>query len=287
MCTVKLDRLEFSSAFGPNPPTLPGFFPEKVKPDIFLRRRSDAPCYTRVKRQYNPTTGTRVSIRSSPTGTLLKPLKATLIANDAAGITAKELWTIIEAFDGKHCITLAESAFDFQPNSGVCLEFVKRYGVFGKSRPEEDPRYAITLRFGTRKSSRFVRCYWKEGIDAFRVEVQITSRWLRESNDDSRTVYRLRSLCIFPNDFFFARLSWDALVASLHRSGRLHEQIITDAKKREASIHSLLSYLRNEAGIRNPDRFLRPLKINREIALAWRHWTWQFAYKSISRKNKI
>src|SRR6266851_9221181 len=173
ICQVKSDRYEFSSNFGPKPPAIPGFVPAKLKPDIFLKHPNDVPAYTRVRRLINPVTGTTASVRYKPTGTLLRPLKCTVIANDQTGITATELREIVAAFDDSHSTTLAEFAFDFTPEAGIDLNFVRRFGIFGKSRPEEDLRYPDQQRYGTRKSSRYVRAYWKEEVSAFRAEVQI------------------------------------------------------------------------------------------------------------------
>jgi hypothetical protein len=285
LCTVRHDRLEFSSTFGLKPPTLSGFVPAKIKPYVLLRRINSSPAYTQLTRLYNPSSGTSASIRFRPTGTLLAPLKTTLIANDATGLTAPELREIVEAFDGKHRITSAEFAFDFHPNAGIDVSFVRRFGLFGKSRPKKDPQFPNQQRYGSRKSRRFVRCYWKKELGIFRVEVQISSRWYRESNKCDRTMWGLAALPIFPNDLFFARFDWEALDTFLTRFGPRYRIVFDEAKKRSGSIHKLLHYLRVEAGIGTADRFLRPLKINIEIARAWRSWARDFTFTTSNRSK--
>ena len=278
ICAVRLDRLEFSSTLDLKPPPLLGFVPAK-KNDIFLRHRNDVPAYTRVRRLFNPSSGTSLSVRYKPNRKRLAPLKATIIANDQTGICANELKEIFETFGDSHRIMLADFAFDLAPEAGVGFSFVKRHGLFGKSRPEQNPQYANLLRYGTRKSGRFIRCYWKKEVGAFRVEVQITSRWIRESGNPAGTLSWLGYLDIFPKDFLFVRTDWVALEGFLKRSRRDAELLLHKAKNHSSSIHELLIHLRNEIGIRNPDRFLRPLTINREIARAWKHWSKEFRWK--------
>jgi hypothetical protein len=248
-----------------------------VKADFRCNVSQDIPAYTRIRTLINPSTGTKLSIPYKRNSKLIAPSRAELTANDTTGISVTELRKVIAAFGGDHKLALIEMAFDFDPSSGVDQEFVQRHGFFGRSKPEQNPKYPGLWRYGNRNSSRFVRCYWKEEINAYRVEIELRSRRLRESKNADRTFNRLRSLDIFPEDLCFLRLNADLLAASLRRCGRPVDRIVRTVGEL-SDLHRKLSYLRT-VGIRNPDRFLRPLKLNVEVARAWREWIKELSFK--------
>ncbi len=277
MCHVQLDRIQFVSKFAWKPPAIPGFVTVK---DTFVRPQTDGPTYRRVRRLRNPTTGTQLFIQYIRTRRFLQPLKVTAVANDRTGIGWVELRRVVTAFAEDHHLTLIEVAFDFSLASGVTQDFVRRYGVFGKSRPEQQPRFPNIVRYGTRRSQRLVRSYFKQSVSALRVELEIHSRWLRGSHDLNRNIFQLHWLALFPNDFYFAGMDWTALSVHLRRRRLPAVRILREARERACSLHGLLKYLRGSVGIHNPDRFLRALKINREIARAWNHWVECFTWMS-------
>jgi hypothetical protein len=270
-CKVRLDRLRFVcprdgfESVG-KPPAVPGF---KVVADTFVRRRKGKiHTYKRVRRLENPKTGTKIHVQYDRAHGFLKPLRVTVIGPDATGILWPELKTIGDAFDD-FLVRMVELAFDFDPVSGVDAEFVHRHGRFGKSRPVPMPQYPGSLRYGTRKSPKFVRCYWKEAVDAYRVELEFHSTWKSLPQTDCL----LYLFNVTNRAFAFVRIDWKALDACLNNKGDRGKRIAEEARAKYTSLHRLLRFLRR-AGVNNPHRFLRPMKkdsLIREAIDAWSH----------------
>lgn len=130
-----LDRLQVTSEAPtpPKPPTIRGF-------EVVWNRRvlpqTDIPTYARCQKYRSRANDTKIFWYYQRRCPWLKPWKITLIADDRHGLTAGEVWRVI-----RHCrsyrILIVELAVDFSLPPPVNTAFVRRYGVFGKSRRRE------------------------------------------------------------------------------------------------------------------------------------------------------
>ena len=132
------------------------------------------------------------------------------------------------------------------------------------------------LRFGGRKSAKLVRCYWKQEINAYRVEVELHPGVL-----DQRKIVAVQDLpkaakAIYPKHVHFADIDWKKLRLYLaRREGQNGKAIFEGAVKRRKSMRRVTQYLRRH-GIPNVHRFLVPLAMNKQVKQALETWALQF-----------
>jgi hypothetical protein len=274
---VRLDRIRVVSwaAPGRKPPDIPGFV---VTSDFRLNRRADGtpPAYARVKKFKSTTSDAKADWEYQRNRGWLKHWRITLIADDQAGLTPEEVEKFL-----KHCqfyrLTLVELAMDFGPGSGVDRDFVRRHGLFGKSRRVLKNVKAGELRYGSRKSGKFVRGYWKAEIDAFRVELEMHSALLRKHRIDEKTDISDVAFVIQPKHLLFGRFRWNALSHYVRRRFGMEGEAILEITRQKAniSIHSTMKYLRR-MGVNNPHRFVVPMKINDRIKSELTKWALNF-----------
>lgn len=129
---VGLDRVQILSwaPQGRKPPPLKGY---KIVRDSFVRCQTTTATYAR-RREYQSTKGdTRIFWQYRRLKGWLKPWKITIVADDATGLSYEQIQHVL-----KHCryfrFLTIEIAVDFCPSAGVNKRFVRRHGVFGKSR---------------------------------------------------------------------------------------------------------------------------------------------------------
>ncbi len=269
-CVARLDRLQFvvpfeGRIFTRKVPKIRGFV---GKSDHFVRSRGLVTTYRRVRSLEHPQSGTRLYVQYQRAHGWLKPYKVTLVGRDEIGLQLPELLTASEAFKDDTRVTMMELAFDFDPTSGIDRAFVLKHGLFGKSRPKPSSQFPGQLRYGTRGSKKMVRAYWKEQVNAFRVELELHSSW----PGLPQSVYLLRHLPLGREAVRFVRFDWKAFKAHLRRCGLPLTKILHGARANSDSIHGLLAYLRHTVRLRNVHRFLRPLRMNVEIDRALDEW---------------
>ena len=263
-CTAKLDRWRFAVLESPQkwqgrPPSIPGF---QIVKDSFVRQQTKVGTYGRVRSMENPKTGTKLFIQYGKKHGWLKPMLVTAVANAHTGIV-KDLLAISTAF-GHIKTRMVEIAFDCSAESGIDRKFVLEHGLFGKSRPNHDPRFPHQLRYGTRHSAKLVRCYFKKETGTFRVEIELHSTW-PGLPENGRT---LHTLPLRPKDFRFVDLVWETLdfyIRHKFPSGTLG----IDAPR--YGLHGCLSSL-TAAGVNNPHLFLQPSQKDRLIRNAFAEW---------------
>lgn len=265
---VLLDRMQLHAwPRGNQLPEIPGF---AVKRDTFVRRQTSIETYRRVRVLMNHKTTTTLKIQYRPAPPWLPPTKISIVTERRNGIRRSELERIIAVFRRVRPL-LVEFAVDFTPNSGVGRAFILRHAVFGRS--EQQHGYPFdTLRFGTRKSEKLVRAYRLDTGD-FRVELELHSGWfLRNGVSKLEDLAYLPSL-LFPRHFCLVAIDWQVLAAYISRKNRSSvDQILAQCHERATPLHGLLAYLRDELGVKNVRRFLRPLRINDAIESAAFDW---------------
>ena len=180
LCVARLDRFRAGSwsKRGGLVPKVKGF--ETIR-DIRLRwRDGKPPIYARLREMQAKHSATKAVWQYDRRKGWAKPWRVTLIADDETGITAADAWSFFKHFRFVSFL-LFELALDFAPESGVDEDFVRRHAKFGKSRFRPDRGGPGQLRFGSRFSGRLVRCYEKEAVNAYRVEIELHSACAAEA----------------------------------------------------------------------------------------------------------
>lgn len=264
---VIMDRLQFvvpddGLSYKGKTPNIPDFV---VRHDTFVRSRTSIQTYRRVRALENPKTGSRAFVQYKRAHGFLKPFKVTMVANDATGLPWDDLQVASDAFSANHFITMAEIAVDFPANAGIGNDFVKKYALFGKSRPRTNKKFPGLLQYGSRRSPRFVRCYWKKEINAFRIELEFHFRYPYQG---PYGIYLLTGWHVGKKELDFVKVDWQALRKHLQRKDIWSNGVLSETKARRPSIHGFLRYLRNSLGVTNPHRFLRSMKLGETVRQA-------------------
>jgi hypothetical protein len=131
--------------------------------------------------------------------------------------------------------------------------------------------------YGSRRSDKFIRHYPKRCVNAYRVEGQFNSSFLRKHKIDSEQdlVDVAREFC--PSHIRFVQIRWSKLAKYLRRKfGKTESKLILrGAEKRAASIRRVARYLRRK-GVLNVHRFYKDLEINKDIERALENWATRF-----------
>jgi hypothetical protein len=275
LCEIRLDRLFLGAdGQGPSITKIPGF---RCSEGHRLRPGPKLVTYRRMKRFKSETGESEVVLRYEKSAPWIPTWRIEMRGDDQTGITPEE----IEAVLGcclNHKLSLVELAFDFAPETGIDAIFVLRHGLFGKSRREKHSGGKPLLRYGGRACPKFVRCYQKTEISRFRVELEIHSALLRKHSVFN--VSDLGTLCpeLLRSHICFVGIRWRRLDAYLEKKfGTQGRAILEEAQERATiSLRRTLRFL-SRSEVANPHRFLRPLRINDEIAVALRAWHARFS----------
>lgn len=268
ICKARLDRVQIVADAPRNGlPEIAGF---DVCRDSFVRPQTSITTYRRVRNCKNSKTKTAVDIQYQCVPPWLRAIKMTVIGDDLKGLQRRELEEICKAFRATRLLTV-EMAIDFSAASGVDRSFVLRHALLGRSG-HVGGRFYKSLRYGTRHSQTMARAYEKPEISSYRIEIELHSGWLRKQG--LRNLVDLSELPVLlsPGRIQLVEIDWDLLTTHLSRKGLDAENIVGEAQSRAYSIDRALEFLRNEVGLQNVRRFLRPVRINRTIRDALRTW---------------
>jgi hypothetical protein len=132
------------------------------------------------------------------------------------------------------------------------------------------------LYFGGRKTAKLVRCYHKDELGVFRVEVELHSGLLRHNEIATLDDFVDLPDVICPKHLRFVEVDWERLKRYLASAlGSEGDRVFAGAEKRAASLRRLRSYL-GRKGVVNIHRFLVPLTLNDEVSQALDRWASQF-----------
>lgn len=268
---VRLDRVQLVSwaRQGRKAPRVKGF---KVTRDSFVRSQTNVVTYERCRQYQSKKNDAKIYWQYWPRQSWLARWKVTIVADDNDGLSYEEIDAVI-----RHCrfyrFLTIEIAIDFSPSTGVNCRFVRRHAIFGKSRrAKRDSR--LVLYWGGRKSGKLVRCYEKEQLESYRVELEFHSRFLPKEDIETLDDFDTLAVVTHPRHFQFVDVHWRRLTRYLSRK-RHGQALIAGAQKRAASISRLRRYLHRK-GIVNFHRFLVPLPIHEKIKRAFARWMRDF-----------
>jgi hypothetical protein len=200
------------------------------------------------------------------------PFRITVIPRDATGLREEDLRTILELLTDP-TFSLLEIAFDFPIWSVIDVDYVRRFGLFGKtwSPAGWNPTHQ---KYGGTRGSKIVKVYAKWEIDALRVELELRSRFLRRHGiTDIFDFGRLAEILV-GRHIYFGRMNTDKLIERLQKFRSAKQQNILEHVANGArSLWETLRYLRQKVGLENTRRLLTPIhEVNRvidEASLAW------------------
>lgn len=272
---IRLDRVGLlsSAPHRAKPVSINGF---EIQYDRFVRPQGKIATYARARSLQSTTSGTRIAWQYGRKHGWLKPWRIVVNGDDQTGITPTELRSVLRRCRHDRLV-LAELAIDFLPNTGVNRQFVLRHGRFGKSRRDTERGGAAQLRYGTRKSMKLVRCYWKDVVGAYRVELELHSGALRKNNVHKGRDVSDVALIVCPRHFRFVTFRWRALRCYLEGrfSDRADRLMAAAHAMASVSISKATRYLQQN-DVLNVHRFLKSLSINRQITRALVRWAMAF-----------
>ena len=274
LCRADLDRCQLLAQplCQGSLPKFPGF--RRLR-DSFIRSQTTTKTYARRAEYADQCTDMGVFIQHQPCLPGLAPFKVTVVPDDRRLLTREGLNRVVKEFSD-YRILLAEVALDFSAVSGVDLTFTRQHALFGKSRRDTSHSYAGRELYGSRKSAKLVRCYWKSELNSFRIELELHSEWLRGHKICTlQDLARLPNL-ICPSHIRFVQLNWEALRKHLLQRGLDAERIIRQIKAGKNPIHEDMQFLRATVGVRNVHRFVVSVEETHMVLGALKKWARNF-----------
>lgn len=273
-CVVKLDMVRYKTKKNPIPAfkQLPGFRFLWDKP---LWRKEPGAFQGFGHAHWFERIGSEMKfcVESEPRESWLAPYHVSVFADDRLGLSTSDLFPIREIME-KAKLTIVELAIDFSTATEVDRQFVRRYGVFGKSKREVPSTNPDVDRWGAKGSGKRVKSYSKHVIAAHRVEFRMRGRFLRPHG--IRDLFDLwKFVGLLPeHHVLFAQIDEQKLIAHLRKVRRLKEVlgILKNVIHLEGDLTAQLSFLRRNVGLKNARRFLSPLPVNHDIHEAFKAW---------------
>jgi hypothetical protein len=144
--------------------------------------------------------------------------------------------------------------------------------IIGKSKRTEDLTRPGMLYFGARRSPVFARCYQKEAIDCYRIEIEFHREWLAMHRIETPSDFvRLPELTARIHIAFY-KIDPLKLSAAL---ARLDVPVASTMRKvisRQDDLSGALRFLRKKVGLPNALRVLTPLATNGRVERALHLW---------------
>jgi hypothetical protein len=279
-CDVKTDRIEFTA----NAVSLqalcsiPGYRAKKTK-------RLWRQLYREVTRIYGTGSIRKIIIESVPNVGWLSKFRVTLIPRDDTGLLFQDLCLILELIP-KFKLVLIEIALDFPLDCIVDTPFVRRHLLCGKTRMRVGGN-ALHERWGSARSAKIVRAYAKFEASAFRIELELRSRFLCKHQISHAHDFPKLATILPRHHIFFAAIDDNKLRQHLQRSSLPHRtktEILKTVAESRKSLWSTLRLLRRKWRFANVRRLLSPLpEMNGIVVAALNEWAKQWEKESSAR----
>jgi hypothetical protein len=275
-CMAILDRLRFVCDADPVPTlrVLPGFHTGR---SVFPRRQNPAWFQPYGHGQWFQSEKSKMQfyVESDPREGWLAPYSVTLIADDRTGLLPEEVFAILEVMPTAR-LTMVELAIDFSPVTNVTRDFVRRFGVFGKSGRDLSSDNPMADWWGAKKGGKRIKSYFKDQVFGHRVEFLLRSRFLRHYGIRDVFDFRRFNDLLPRHHILFARFDELRLIARLRCAGLSSARttsILRRVAGRRGDLCAALTYLRRRIGIKNSRRLLVPLHMNKLVLQALQEWT--------------
>jgi hypothetical protein len=181
--------------------------------------------------------------------------RITVCPHDETGLQFEDLRLLLELLPNFE-LRLLEIALDFPVHCGIDLEFIRRFGLFGKTRLEGWSRYHA--KWG-HWGSKIVRAYMKWRIFQFRVELELHVALLRRLGISDFFDFAKLAEALVPHHVSFGQLSDAkvAIAARLRGMSKIEAEMVRRRTMRiaESSLWEALCYLRG-ARLKNVRRLL-------------------------------
>lgn len=241
---------------------------------IKKKRPEDFIPYGCITTFQSTTSAAQFWVYSEPQSRRLPRFKVTFIPEDKVGLGIAMLRPVLDCMENP-VISRLEVDFDFPDDSGVHSAYVRSRGLFGKCRPHSVGIRPTWDAWGTREGAKFVRSYYKEKINAHRVELQLQGAFLRLNRiRTERDLLRLVDL-LPQRHIWFVRLSEQKLSHAMHERGfsktRMTE-IINEARANSGHLYEVLALLRRR-GLKNVQRLVVPVPATGSVRRALKVWT--------------
>jgi hypothetical protein len=269
-CVVRLDRLRGVSDQDPTSAlmNIPGF---RAMPIIRLRHtKGTFQPYGQAQWFHSTRNEAKFTIESDRRERFLDPFKITFFADDIDGLLPEQVFSVLELMPSFR-MTMVELAFDFM--RAMDRRRVRREGLFGKSRPI--PSVGSTDYWGTRKGMKRVQCYFKLDVQAFRVELEMHSRFLRYYK--IRTPFDFKKLVdVLPaRHIYFGKFNNQKVARRIVHMGlsatRRQDALKMIARMRN-DLWATLNFLRGDLDMKNTRRLVDGSPINRDVLSALNAW---------------
>lgn len=208
-----------------------------------------------------------VVIESEPTASWLPPFRITVIPRDESGLRYEDFRSLLEVLPGVE-LKLLEVAWDFPSGCVVDLDYVRRFGLFGRTwlQPGSNPFHDKWGGVG----SKIVRAYVKWGTSQFRIELELHVQLLRKLGISDVFDFQKLVAGLVPDHIDFSQLDEAQLAHALGRGNlrldKRHSLLTRARQKAQESLWGALRYLRQAAQLQNARRLLVPVpEMNRAI----------------------
>lgn len=204
----------------------------------------------------------------------LPRFRVTIYANDAKGLLPADLLQILEAMPFTHILAL-ELALDFPLVSGVSRDFIRRHGVFGKSRRDRSTKSAVVDYWGSRRARKRTKLYEKWEIAALRLEWRLRKSFLDTHGVKDVFDFRRLAEVLLDRHILFADLGEERLGRRLRHGGYSTTDIraiFQTVRERGADLCAVLDYLRRDVRLKNVRRLLDPRPENELVRRALKRW---------------
>jgi hypothetical protein len=136
------------------------------------------------------------------------------------------------------------------------------------------------LRYGSRKANKFVRCYHKDELGVFRVEVELHASLLRQNDISTLDDFVYLPYVICPKHLLFVAVDWKLLTQYLSNNLDEGRQVGVEARECAASLRRVRRYLKKK-GVVNFHRFVVSMPLNEEVGRALKRWAHHFKKEAL------
>ena len=177
--------------------------------------------------------------------------RITVVPRDGTGLQYDDLRSLLEILPN-FAISILEIAWDFPVDCGVDLEFVRQFGLFGRTWMEAWTRYHAKWG-GT--GSKIVRAYMKWETFEFRVELELHRGFLRKNGVLDVFDFGKLTKALIPHHIWFGKLSEAKVGLAVRRNGmtKVEQEIVIRRTNRIAatSLWHALRYLHQAGRLEN------------------------------------